>query len=989
MKRYLPMAGLLASIAISSFVAPEIAAQERSADELEEIVVTGSRIRRDPLNEPVAIMEISAEDIERSGRTNLGTALQQLPITGSAVNSRFNVPGNSGFPQDGTGIGAGAVQLAIRNIGAKRTLVLVDGRRWIAGASASGVPVAVDLNTIPDNVIERVEILQDGASAIYGSDAIGGVVNVITKKTFDGFSIDLQGGGHIDESDGQSYEASLLWGGGNETTNLLFSASYRDERGVETFARAQSAFPNPFATSCDVPGSGCSSFTPQARIILGPQFGLYRNGILDPTCTATDPECGTPDITLDDGVLNDGMANIPFFNANDLNAGDFHQFTNADRFNFNGPGFNFLRTPNERVNFYVNARHQLTPQVTLFGRVSYTNRQSATKGAPEPLFIGPGSGNPIMENLLISGDNPFNPFGMDLSAPLGTLFFMGRRPLETGARRFFQDVNTYMYMMGLEGEFAAAGRNFYWDATAGYGDNRGFQEKFGSHNAVRIQTAVGDPAVCAAVPNCVPLNLFGGQGPDGSGSITQEMLDFVTFTQRDFSEQTLANFAFNIGGEIVDLPAGPLAFAAGAEYRDQEGSFRPDPIAARNETAGIPAAATAGEFDVTEFFAEVNVPLLAGVTLADYLEINGAVRSSDYSTSGSESTFKVSGLWRPVSQLSLRATVSTGFRAPGIGELFGGAAREDFTLDDPCRDYTAILGAANNGRDVAQPADIQANCASLGVPVGVAQLNPQGSALSSGNANLKAEESDNITYGIVYQPVWAEGVSWSERITFSLDFYDVEIEDAVEGRAPNDLVEACVRTLDPTLCSNVPRTPSGQVGLISNQLDNIGAIEASGFDLMFDYTSPETRAGTFGLTVNATHLDEYVELTQNPDGTFSENDLTGRHPDETFFRAFPEWRATTTLDWNRSRFSGALVVRWTDEMLLDSGSTLDSVAFTDIRASYTPDFFNEGLTITVGFNNVLDEDPPLCDACGVLNMSPVSHDLPGRVGYIRASYRMD
>jgi iron complex outermembrane receptor protein len=672
-------------------------ARAQEAEDMEEVVVTGSRIRRNPLNEPVAIMEIGAGDIESTGVTNLGDALQQLPITGSAVNSKFNVPGNSGFPQDGSGIGAGAVQLSIRNVSAKRTLVLVDGKRWIAGASASGV--------IPDNVIERVEILQDGASAIYGSDAIGGVVNIITRQNFEGFRLDAQAGSYLEDNDGESYEFSALWGGGNDTTHFVLSMGYRDERGVETWDRDRSKYPTPDATSCDA--GGCSSFTPQARLIFGPNLGGQ-------------------DITLNDGVLNDGGANIPQWDPNDPDGGaDFHAFSTADRFNFNGPGYNFLRTPNERVNIYANVRHELAPNVTLFARGSYTNRSSETKAAPEPLCLGNDCGTRITDNFFISATNPYNFTGQDLSVANGNLDFFGRRPIESGGRLFFQDVNTYMISAGLEGEFQGANRNFYWDLTAGYGDNRGFQEKQNSHNAARLQVAMGPIDACNATPNCVPFNFFGGQGPDGTGSITEEMLDFVRYTQRDFSEQTLKNYAFNIGGDVLDLPAGMMGFAAGLEYRDHEGSFRPDPIAASGETAGIPSGATAGGFDVTEFYGELNIPVIAGVALVDLLEFNVAARSSDYSSSGSKETYKVSGLWRPFDQLSLRASASTGFRAPGIGELFGGAAREDFTFTDPCADYTGILGEANGGRDTAQPAEIQANCATLGVDPGLAQINPQ------------------------------------------------------------------------------------------------------------------------------------------------------------------------------------------------------------------------------------------------------------------------
>ena len=970
MNKILATAGVFATVLLLDFSAASNVAFAQQSEELEEVIVTGSRIRRNPLDQPVAIMDINYSDIEDTGLTNLGDALRQLPITGSAINSQFNVPGNSGFPQDGSGIGAGAVNLSIRNVDAKRTLVLVDGRRWIAGASASGVPSAVDLNTIPDNVIERVEVLQDGASAIYGSDAIGGVVNVITRQNYEGLRIDAQTGGYLSDSDGESHEFGVLFGGGNDTTHFVLSASYRDERGIDTWDRPRSAYPNPDATSCDVDGSLCSSFTPQGRFILG---------------DALVP--GGASITLNDGVLNDGMGNIPLFDPLDPTGGDFHAFTNADRFNYNGPGRNYLRTPNERVNLYANVRHEIADQVTLFLRGSYTNRSSATKAAPEPLCFF-DCGTRIADDFVISALNPYNPFGVDLSVADGTAVFFGRRPLESGRRLFFQDVNTYMFSAGLEGEFTAGGRNLYWDLVAGYGDNRGFQEKYNSHNQAKLQVALGDPAVCAATPNCVPFNLFGGQGPDGNGSITEEMLDFIGYTQRDFSEQTLKNFAFNISGDLFDMPAGTMGFAAGFEFRDHEGSFRPDPVAERGETAGIPSGGTVGEFDVTEFYGEVNVPLLADAPLADYLEVNAAVRSSDYSTFGRETTYKASALWRPHVDLSLRASFSTGLRAPGIGELFGGAAREDFTHTDPCTDYTGILCEGANGRDDPQPANIQANCAALGVPVGLAQVNPQFSAVSAGNAALTPEESDNWTAGLVYSPSWADGQNWTEGLTFSLDFYNLEIDNAIQGLDPGDLIDACVNTLDPVLCASVPRSAAGNIGLVNNQLRNIGEIEANGWDLAITYLSPEWDFGQFTVTLNATGLTDYTELVNNPDGSVSVNDRKGQHTNETFARAFPELRTVTKIEWQRDRWNASLAFRWVDDMTQDDDDStkLDSALFTDIRASYNPAFWDEALTITAGFNNVFDEDPSFCIACGVIGMSTVSHDLPGTVGYLRVTY---
>lgn len=945
------------------------------AEPIEEVVVTGSRIRRNPLNEPAAVMELSEADLDKTGLTNLADMLQRLPISSSAINTRFNVPGNSGFPQDGTGIGAGAARIALRNLEDRRTLVLVDGRRFVPGASASGVPIAVDLNTIPTSMIERIEILQDGASAIYGSDAIGGVVNVITHRDFEGFAVDANYGGFLDEQDGENLELSARWGGGGERTHIVFGLGYVEEKDVLTADRSQSAFPNPFAGSCDVPGSNCSSFTPQGRFIFGPAFA------------------GGASVTLNDGVVNDGMANVPGFDPNNPASLDFHAFTNADRFNFNGPGFNFLRTPSERVNLFANFQHELSDQVRLKGSAMYTNRQSRTMGAPEPLCLGNGCGNSIALNTVIDADQPFNPFGVDLSVADGTLEFFGRRPLESGPREFYQDVDTYFVSGGFEGEFAAGDRSFFWELFASYGDNRGFQEKTGAHNQARLAVALGDPDVCALVPGCVPFNLFGGQGADGSGSITREMLDFVGFTQRDFSEQTLKDVAFNISGDLATLPAGNLGFAAGVEYREQDGSFRPDPVAASGETAGIPAGPTSGDFDVTEYYAEVSIPVAAGLPGVDYLEINGAGRLSDYSTVGTEGTFKVSALYRPIPDLSVRGSISTGIRAPGIGELFGGAAREDFTFNDACSDFLGRVGSAAGGRDAAQPAEIVAGCQALGIPDTFVQRNPQVSAVSRGNDALDEETSDNYTVGLVYSPSWAENADWAESLTLSIDYYRIEIDDAIQGRNPGEVASACLETLDPFFCDRIQRGSSGVIDLIDNQLQNIGGIDTSGFDLALTYLAPSTRAGQFRWDVDATYLAEYEERTRQPNGSFLKTDFDGAITDETFQRAFPEWRLTSTLDWFYQNWSATLIFRYVselDELSNDApaGTTLGSQFYTDVQVSYALPIGEDDLSITVGANNLFDNDPPTCrNSCGVIGMSPVAHDLPGTLGYLRVSYR--
>ena len=202
------------------------------------------------------------------------------------------------------------------------------------------------------------------------------------------------------------------------------------------------------------------------------------------------------------------------------------------------------------------------------------------------------------------------------------------------------------------------------------------------------------------------------------------------------------------------------------------------------------------------------------------------------------------------------------------------------------------------------------------------------------------------------------------------------------------MLTACVNTLDPLFCDLTPRFASGSLDVIDNQLQNIGGIESKGYDLMVTYVSPEWGWGQINATLNATFLDEYLELTEGVDGSVTTTDRTGTHTNETFQRAFPELRTTTTINWVRQNWSGSLAFRWTDEMELEGGTTkVDSVMFTDLRVAYRPSFADDNLTIALGFNNVLDEDPPVCFPCGVIGMSIVSHDLPGRVGYLSVSYQ--
>jgi iron complex outermembrane recepter protein len=337
-----------------------------------EIVITGSRIRRSPLDLDAPRVFVDQADIQKTGLSSINDVLQRLPSSGGGANSRFNNSGNLGNPPDGGGVGAGSAEIDLRYLGSRRTLVLVDGLRYVNAASASGVPGSVDLNSIPESMIERVEVLEDGASTIYGSDAIAGVVNIITKSSQKGFALSAQAGGYLDHNDGwtQNYQAS--WGNGDGPTQIVIGGNYVQADGVFSGDRALSAFPNPYSTSCN--DGGCSSFPLNTRF-GGPAFG--------------------PDLL----TLAHPITTRPVFPT------DFRPFTTADRFNF--APFNYLEIPLKRYGGFANLKQELGPDMHLQLKALWNQRKSTNQAAPIPIGVGPdvGNGN-LLDHVTISATNP-------------------------------------------------------------------------------------------------------------------------------------------------------------------------------------------------------------------------------------------------------------------------------------------------------------------------------------------------------------------------------------------------------------------------------------------------------------------------------------------------------------------------------------------------------------------------------------------------------
>ena len=930
--------------------------------------MTGSRIG-DPLGKQAPVLMMSREDIERTGLTSVGDILQQLPVSGGAINGKYNSSGNFGFPPDGGGIGAGAVEADLRFLGSKRVLILVDGVRWVNGSSASGVPASTDLNTIPLGVIERIEVLEDGASPLYGSDAIAGVINIITRKEITGVTASAYTGG-FQQGDGLVQKYDLAWGGTTGKLSTVVGGSLVDQRAVASGDRSISRFPVPGVGRCT---NNCSGTSPQGRVIY------------------YDPDGTKHDLGLEDGT-----------------PGKFHTFTNDDRFNFQP--YNYAETPSQRVNIFSALTYKLSPEINVRGKASFNNRASVNQAAPEPLTIGPGAHtNGRLDRVAVDVTNPYNPFGFTFDPVVDTGYQIDRRPVEAGPRTFEQNVHTFYTSGGLDGHFELGGQRFTWDATMAYGLNRAEQRRNNAFNSAKLQQALGPAYMgsdgryhCGTAanpgdPSCVPFDLFGGQGADGRGTLTPEMLAYTTFTEHDVSEQTVIDSVANLAGNLVKLPAGWAAAAVGVEHRRLSGFYEPDAVIAAGDGAGAVSLPTSGRYSVNEAYAELRAPLVAGVTGAQLLDVNIAGRVSDYSFLPPEFTGKASARWKPIDDLVLRGSVGSGFRAPGIGELYGSQARFNPILTDPCSDFN---------KSGVSPA-VRQRCIDLGVPSNgsYVQANPQIGVTTGGSRTLKPETSTSVNLSLAYSPAWLQGQPWVDSVDLELAYYDIRLDSAISALDTQLQLDQCVINADDKACMGIMRSSQGTISAFDNVLQNIGGINVRGLDLTLGYRTPRKSFGRLRATSQSSYLLAYQTKTPSAAGTRT-TDLVGI-VSGTPTHAFPRVKSNLTLSWLYKAFDVTLITRYIHSVKEqcpglsqfpgtcsnpnpdDTKSTnkLGITVYNDVQVVWSPEF-DRRLTVTAGVNNVLDRDPPSCYSCSLNGFEGATYDVPGIFGYLSATYHM-
>jgi iron complex outermembrane receptor protein len=788
-------------------------------------------------------------------------------------------------------------------------------------------------------MIDRVEVLQDGASAIYGSDAIAGVVNIITKRHQQGFVASAQLGTET-EGDGGTKNFQISWGNSTSSpTEIVIGANFVQQEPIRSADRAISLFPDPYATACS---SSCSSGTPLGRFILN--F----------------PPPDGQDLTLIAPVI--GRAPT---------LADYRDWAgNSDRFNFQP--YNYILTPLKRWGAFVHLTQEVTPDVHFSFKALYNRRESKNQAAPLPLFVGPEAGNGnLLDFITIDASNPYNPFGTLQSGfnldgtPNGqaaNYAFIGRRMVENGPRRYDQTVDTWYGTATLDGKFGLFAHDWYWDINGLYGNNKAKQTVFGNLNAANVAEALGPVANCTGA--CVPFNIFGG-----AGSITQAMLDYIGFVQHDSSQQKLWGLTANTSGGLFDLPGGPLSLAIGAEYRRYDGRFDPDPIVAAGLGSDIPALPTKGHYSVDELYGELSAPLLSHVPMADLLELDGAVRFSHYSRSGSTTTFKGSANWKPIPDLRFRGGYTEGFRAPTIGELFGTPSRFDQTINDPC------------SSDQNPTGQVLANCQAHGVPAGYTQLNPQISVITGGNPDLKPETSRGWNLGAVYSP------SYIPRLSLEANYYNIKVKGAIQAPDAFTTLTRCETLNDAVACAAIHRTVGGSITNISGLLENIAGINTDGLDVNLTYRSPKMSWGTIGLTFNNSFLFHYhlIVPATNGNATIKREGTEQGSPDQ----AYPKHKAIAILDWTGTAVGASLTERYIKHVVeSQNGNELHDRWYTDFQLRFFAPSWKDRFGFALGVNNLFDKDPPACISCNLNNFDPTTYDVPGRYIYARVTAKL-
>ncbi len=958
--RHALYAGALATVAGYT---PIVVAQDAEEDALEEITVTGSRIVRRDFQSASPIATVDAELFEQSGAITVESVLNTLPQFVPAITSSSNNPSNGG-----------QANVSLRGLGTERTLILIDGRR-VVPSNATGV---VDLNIIPASLIQNVEIITGGASAVYGSDAIGGVVN-FKLKDFDG--VEVSGGwGQTGESDGAQTSASVTAGTefANGRGHIMGNVSYVDREAVFHGDRDFSRFALGYDAVNGVFEPSGSATIPQGR------FDTTTSNL--PTVAAIDGVFGGYGVAPGSvgqgsnfGFNQDGtiFSVVPALNF----TGDPALLTNADSFNYNFAPVNALQLPLDRTSFFGRASFELNDRVEVYGQALYTDYEVYSQLAASPAT-----------SLSVPATNPNIPG--DLQTILASrpdpnaAFTFRRRMLENGPRSRTVEYAVQQYTVGLAGDLAA---EWTFDVFASYGEVEITETQGGNlaRSAFQelLEAADGGQALC------------GGFNPFGLEQISAECASYMAVSAQNQRGGRIRNFEANVQGPIATLPAGELILATGVSYKsdfffeDYDAVLRTGDVIGFNANDNIKA-----QTDVSEVYAEALIPIANGAPGIDNLEATLGYRLSDYSTAGTVESYKAELVYSPIESLMLRGSYQRAVRAPSIFELFQPIVQSFPGIDeDPCSNDSDARAGAN-------AAQVENLCVAQGIPAAALPVynyaNQQvAGGLAGGNPNLNEETADTYSFGVVFQSPFDGPFA---NLQASIDYYQIEIADAIAVVDARTFVSRCYDagfnpSFDPSnvFCGFFTRDPSTSEIIDASELnENLAAFEAAGIDLQLDW-GVELGSGTLGMSWIATHLTKWDRQALPGDPIA---DLVGTIGNESISSvgiARPDWKWTFNTDYMVGNVGLNARWRFVDAMIDDSQRDFktDSASYVDLGATYDfRDIFDgslNGLVARVGITNVSDEQPQIFPSSSQANTDPSTYDTLGRRYFVNLTYTFD
>lgn len=918
-------------------------AQEEGAEDVEKIAVTGSRIQRANMVSSSPVTEITAEDIAISGITRVEDLLNDMPSIFAAQTA--NTANGS----------TGTATVDLRNLGSERTLVLINGRRMPSGSPLAG-GIGADVNQIPAAMVERVEVLTGGASATYGSDAIGGVVNFIMKDDFEGIDIDFQYSFYQHDNDNGYLQGVNAESGYNAPTDTATDGNTRD---FSILIGSNTADGRGNVTMY-------ASYRNIDEVLQGSRD--YSNCALGGT---VDDFACIGSSTLPEGRITDFGINAAAGGTSFDYIVQGDQFVDRNGLTYNyAPGNHFQR-PDQRYTLGAFGHYEINEHADVYAEMMFMDDRSFAQIAPSGAFFVTSSlscGNPLLSDQQFDAICGINGLEEDDFATV----FVGRRNVEGANRSNDLRHTSYRGVLGVRGlindnwSYDVFG-NFSRVVLADVYQNDLSITRIGRAFDV-VEDANGNPACRSALPdpvtgapavdaNCVPWNVF------QTGGVTQEALDYVTLPLFATGETTSLQVGGFVTGDLTDagiiIPGTStgLNVVLGVERRTEKLVFNPDQgnISGDGAGQGGPTAAVEGEFDVEEIFGEVLIPVLEGRSFAEQLNVELAYRYSDYSTDQTTNTYKVGLDWNINDDVRVRSSFQRAVRAGNVRELFRPQTVGLFNLaTDPCAGTNPTFTAAEcarTGVSAAQYGNIAAN------PAG------QYNQLSGGNPDLEPEESDTVSFGVVLAP------SAIPNLHIALDWFNIEVTDAIGEVPPATILNNCATTGEEAFCSLINRGAAGDLWInnqsfIQSTDINIGFFETSGIDFDVSYEFGLADMGELKLNLVGTYLTKW---DQEPVPGAGVQDCAGVWDRGTCGQPTPELRYNVRASWVTpwdATITGT--IRYIDEVeeavfgegnvRTDGPTTLDDQAYFDLAATWN---VLESTQLRLGVNNVFDEEPPL------------------------------